>query len=114
MIAQRATHCVATTSRTHEHIRTHIRFQTRRRSANDQKHGVSFEEASTVFTDPLALIFDDETHSINERREIIVGHSANHRLLIVCFTERRGFIRIYSSRLTTRRERKDYEENKGS
>jgi uncharacterized DUF497 family protein len=82
--------------------------------SNLDKHRVSFEEACTVFTDPFALIFDDESHSIDERREIIIGHSANRRLLIVCFTERLGFIRIFSSRLTTRRERKDYEENQGN
>jgi len=49
-------------------------------SINLDKHGVSFEEAKTVFQDPLASIFDDQWHSVGERREIIIGHSANHRL----------------------------------
>lgn len=76
------------------------------------RHGVSFDEATTVFDDRLALIFDDELHSGNERREIIVGHSINNRLLLVCFTERPDErIRIISSRLPTAKERKAYEEN---
>lgn len=81
-------------------------------STNQIDHGVSFDEASTVFDDSLARIFDDELHSINERREIILGHSINNRLLLVCFAERpREIIRIISARLTTPKERKDYEEN---
>jgi len=75
-------------------------------------HGVSFDEASTVFDDPLAKIFDDEGHSFDEKREIIIGHAINNRLLLVCFTERpKEIIRIISAREPTRRERKDYEEN---
>ena len=80
--------------------------------SNQIDHGVSFDEASTVFDDPLARIFDDEEHSIDERREIIIGHSVNNRLLLVCFTERSNeIIRIISGRLPTPKERKDYEEN---
>ena len=81
-------------------------------SSNIIDHGVSFDEASTVFDDSLAKIFDDEEHSIEERREIIIGHSVNNRLLLVCFTERpKEIIRIISARLPTPKERKDYEEN---
>lgn len=76
---------------------------------NLEKHGVSFEEAATVFQDPLALIFDDEAHSITERREIIIGHSTRNRLLLVCFTERGDKLRIFSARPATRKERQDYE-----
>ena len=79
--------------------------------ANLAKHKVGFEEARTVFSNPLALIFDDEGHSVDERREIIIGHSNRGRLLLVCFTERADSIRIFSARLATPRERKDYEEN---
>ncbi|HXG65468.1 MAG TPA: BrnT family toxin [Blastocatellia bacterium] len=80
--------------------------------ANQTDHQVSFDEASTVFDDPLARIFDDEAHSVDESREIIIGHSINNRLLLVCFTERpEEIIRIISARLPTRKERKDYEEN---
>ena len=80
--------------------------------SNQIVHGVSFDEASTVFDDSLARIFDDEEHSIGERREIIIGHSVNKRLLLVCFTERpKEIIRIISARMPTGKERKDYEEN---
>jgi uncharacterized DUF497 family protein len=76
------------------------------------KHWVSFDEASTVFDDPQAFIFDDEEHSTEEMREIIIGHSINNRLLLVCFTERTpDVVRVFSARLATKKERKDYEEN---
>jgi uncharacterized protein len=77
---------------------------------NLAKHGISFEEALTVFADPLAQIFDDEEHSTDEQREIIIGHSARHRVVLVCFTARRMRVRLYSARKATRFERKDYEE----
>ncbi|MEH2213096.1 BrnT family toxin [Nostoc sp.] len=80
-------------------------------TANLTKHGVSFEEAKTVFDNVLAVIFDDEAHSVNEKREIIIGHSRNNRLLLISFTERSNIIRIISARLATRREREDYEQN---
>jgi uncharacterized DUF497 family protein len=63
-------------------------------SSNQKKHKVSFEEAASVFADPLAAIFDDEVHSKEEQREIIIGHSAKNRLLLVSSTERAGAIRI--------------------
>jgi len=80
--------------------------------SNYSKHGISFDEASTVFDDSLAKVFDDEVPSIREQREIIIGHSINQRLLLVCFTERPNeVIRIISARLPTKQEQKDYEEN---
>ena len=80
--------------------------------SNAHKHGVTFEEASTVFHDPQAFIFDDEDHSEDELREIIIGHSMGRRLVIVCCTERvEGIIRIISARPTTKKERENYEEN---
>lgn len=79
--------------------------------SNRRKHGISFEEASTVFDDPLAAIFDDERHSLGERREILIGYSRQDRLLLVCFTERDEEIRIFSARPATRQEQKDYEES---
>jgi uncharacterized DUF497 family protein len=76
------------------------------------KHDVSFDEATTVFDDSLARIFDDELHSADERREVITGRSINNRLLVVCFTERPDErIRIINARLQTPKERKAYEEN---
>jgi len=94
-----------------------LRFEWDRRKAgtNLRKHGVSFDEASTVFHGPLARIFDDEDHSTHEAREIIVGHSATGKLLMVSFTETRlNVIRIISARPATTRERDDYEENQPS
>ena len=79
-------------------------------AANRRKHGVSFEEALTVFRDPLARIHDDPSHSDEEQREILVGHSARGRLLLVCFAERGRTVRLISARRATRNERQDYQE----
>ena len=79
--------------------------------ANRATHGIDFEEALTVFRDPLARIFDDEAHSQIERREIVIGHSVKQRLILVWFTVRQSRIRIISARRATPLERKDYEEN---
>lgn len=79
---------------------------------NLKKHAVSFDEASTVFNDPLARIFDDPDHSLIELREIIIGRSVVGRLIMVSFTEKEhDQVRIISARLATRKERADYEEN---
>jgi len=81
-------------------------------TSNVRKHGVSFDEAVTVFKDPLALIFDDTEHSEVEAREIIIGMSTLSRMLLVCFVERyEDTVRIISARPATRTEKKDYEEN---
>lgn len=64
-----------------------------------------------MFADPLARIFDDPDHSHAEARELIVGHSAAQRLLVVSFVARRDSTRIISARNVTKRERRDYEEN---
>lgn len=81
-------------------------------ASNIRKHGVSFDEAVTVFKDPLAFIFDDTTHSEQEQREIIIGMSAVQRMILVCFVERlEDVVRIISARPATRREIRDYEEN---
>ena len=87
-------------------------WDSRKAATNLKDHGVSFEEALTVFADPLGSIFDDLDHSTSERRELIVGHSAERRLLVVSFTERNTRTRIISAREATARERRDYEENK--
>lgn len=76
---------------------------------NEQKHGITFNEASTVFDDPLAVIFDDAEHSDEEPREIIVGYSNHSRLLIVSFTQREPAVRIISARRATPREREKHE-----
>ncbi|MBV6393014.1 MAG: hypothetical protein KPEEDBHJ_02244 [Anaerolineales bacterium] len=80
--------------------------------SNLRKHDVSFDEAVTVFKDPLAFIFDDEAHSEEEHREIIIGMSSLRRMLLVCFVERvQDIVRIFSARPATRQEIKDYEKN---
>jgi uncharacterized DUF497 family protein len=68
-------------------------------------------EAATVFGNPLAAIFDDPEHSSEEPRELIVGHSARGRVLVVSFSERNRMVRIISAREATPRERLDYEES---
>lgn len=81
---------------------------------NLKKHGVSFEEAETVFGDSLARIFDDDEHSFNEKRNGIVGHSIKNRLLIISFTEKvNDIIRIISARETTTAERRKHENANG-
>lgn len=79
--------------------------------ANVKKHGVAFDEALTVFADPLARIFDDPDHSEGELRELIVGFSTKPRLLVVGFTERSGRVRLIHARRATKTERKRHEEN---
>jgi uncharacterized DUF497 family protein len=75
------------------------------------EHGVSFEEAATVFGDPLSLTIPDPAHSQMERRAIVLGQSHQRKLLVVAHTERGDNIRIISARRASRRERKSYEES---
>ena len=88
-----------------------MRFQwdSQKAEKNATKHGVTFVEAATVFQDPLAFIFDDEIHSDEEYREIIIGHSNRDRVIIAAFTERGDVIRIISARKADRAERENYE-----
>jgi hypothetical protein len=79
-------------------------------ASNFTAHGVAFEEAATVFADPLAMMHSDPDHSLTEGRALLTGHSGNGRLLLVSFTDRGSSIRIISARPLTRRERRKYEE----
>jgi hypothetical protein len=79
--------------------------------ANLAKHGVSFEEAATVFGDSLSLTIPDPVHSQAEERWIMVGQSHRRKLLVVVHTERGDNIRIISARRASWRERKQYEES---
>ena len=90
-----------------------IRFEwdPNKAKANFEKHGVAFEEATTVFYDDQARIDDDPDHSMGEHRELICGRTAEGRLLLVSFTERGEAIRIIHARVAASRERKKYEEN---
>jgi uncharacterized protein len=77
---------------------------------NLAKHGVAFQEAATVFGDPLAITFGDPDHSKEEDRFLTFGHSTTGRLLVVSHTDREDRTRIVSARKATRKERKIYEE----
>jgi uncharacterized DUF497 family protein len=82
-------------------------------AANAKKHRVTFEEASSVFLDSLALTFWDPDHSEEEDREITIGRSARQRVLFVAHAGREGRVRIISARRATRREQRQYEEGIG-
>ncbi|HEX8252659.1 MAG TPA: BrnT family toxin [Thermoanaerobaculia bacterium] len=80
---------------------------------NVRKHGISFEEAASVFADDDAIIEDDDEHSDDEDRFIIVGMSAHERVLLAVYTVRsQTSVRIISSRHTTRHEKRAYENHK--
>lgn len=77
--------------------------------ANLQKHKTSFEEAKTVFNDPLSITIPDPQHSTDEDRYVDIGHSSQGRVLVVVYTEREARIRIISCRKATKTERRVYE-----
>ena len=77
---------------------------------NVADHGVTFDEASTVFADSLSLLMGDPDHSEDEDRYLVLGMSVQRRLLVVAFTDRPPRTRIISARRATRRERRRYEE----
>jgi uncharacterized DUF497 family protein len=79
--------------------------------SNLRKHGVSFEEAQTVFYDRLSSTLPDDLHSEEEERFLTVGMSFNRRTLFVVYTEDTSGIRIIGARLATATEREQYEEN---
>lgn len=80
-------------------------------AANERKHGVTFDEAGTVFGDTLSATGRDLEHSIGEPRFVTLGISSYGRVLAVCHTDRSGVIRIISARPATRKEKRIYEEN---
>ena len=79
-------------------------------TGNQNKHGVTFQEAATVFGDPLAITFLDPDHSEAEERHLTFGLSRQNRLVVVSHTERGDRTRIISARLMDRKERVIYEE----
>jgi uncharacterized DUF497 family protein len=85
-------------------------WDTTKAAKNLSKHQVSFDEAETVFDDPLYIDFYDPDHSEAEERYLIVGRSNQGKILIVSYTEREDSIRIISARKVTKAERKVYEE----
>ena len=89
-----------------------LRFEWHQEKASEnlRKHGVSFEEAKTVFNDPFSITIADPEHSLDEDRYIDIGLSARGQILVVVYTERAGSIRIISSRKATKAERRVYEQ----
>ena len=82
----------------------------RKKAANNyRKHKISFDEAVTVFYDPLSATFNDPEHSIGEERYITVGYSSTHRLFVVSYTERGDEIRVISARLANTKEKRRHE-----
>jgi hypothetical protein len=79
-------------------------------ATNLKKHGVTFQEAATVFGDPLAITFQDPDHSGEEERQMTFGLSIQKRLIVVAHTERKDQTRIMRARLMDRKERVIYEE----
>jgi hypothetical protein len=87
-------------------------WDTKKAVLNEEKHGVCFSEAATVFGDPLELTISDPDHYNEEFRFISIGHSSSGQLLVVSYTEReQNQIRIISARRATKHEQKYYEQN---
>jgi len=78
--------------------------------SNKRKHKITFEEATTIFGDPLSITIHDPAHSIGEDRFITIGISVNNQLIVVVHTDRNDIIRIISARKATRNERSQYEQ----
>jgi uncharacterized DUF497 family protein len=88
----------------------HFTWNSAKAATNLRKHGVSFPEAMTAFTDPRSISIPDPDHSIDEERWLLIGRSERQRLVIVAHTERSDTIRLINARLATRSERTTYEE----
>ena len=82
----------------------------KKNAENLRKHRISFDEASTIFGDPLAITYHDPVHSSEEDRFLTFGHSSQSRLIVVSHTDRGGKIRLISAREMTRKEITDYEQ----
>lgn len=89
----------------------HFEWDKNKAEENLKKHKISFDEATTVFNDPLELTIPDPEHSDFEERFISIGMSHQHKILIVVYTERGNKIRIISARTATKHEKKYYEKN---
>ena len=79
--------------------------------SNARKHAIPFDEALTVFADPMSILMTDPDHSIEEERFLVLGLSRRRRLLVVAFSERHPRTRLISARRATRMERRRYEES---
>jgi len=85
-------------------------WDSKKAESNTRKHGVTFEEASTAFGDPLSLLMPDADHSLNEERYLVLGMSNRQKLLVVAFAERPPRTRLISARRATPAERRRYDE----
>ena len=92
-------------------MKSNFEWDENKARSNLRKHHVSFQEATTVFSDPFSITIADPNHSMEEERYIDIGMSAKGRVLIVCYTERGANIRIISSRKATPTEWREYEKN---
>jgi hypothetical protein len=88
-----------------------VRFEWDRKKAatNFKKHKVAFDEAATIFYDPLSATFNDPDHSMGEERFITIGYSSSNRLLVVTYTERGAAVRIINARMATAKEKRRHE-----
>lgn len=85
-------------------------WDSKKAQSNKKKHGITFEEASTIFGDLLSITIADPAHSIGEDRFITIGRSINDKLIVVVHTDRDDIIRIISARKAARNEKKQYEQ----
>jgi hypothetical protein len=81
-------------------------------ASNLKKHGVAFEEASTVFDDPFSITIEDDEHSDKEERFVTIGRSDSGRLVVVCHCDREQRIRIIGARTAERCEKRQYEQQR--
>ena len=91
-------------------MKPNFEWDTEKAESNIRKHGVSFDEAASVFDDPLFITLLDEEHSSGEERYITIGLSNMNRLLLVAHTERNDRIRVISARKATKNEEKFHQE----
>ncbi len=91
-------------------MRQYFEWDKSKAETNIRKHGVSFDEAQSVFTDDLSIVMPDPDHSTEEERSIIIGVSRRGQTLVVCYVERSTAIRLISARRATRSERETYEQ----
>ena len=92
-------------------MKLNFEWDEKKAEANIEKHGVNFDEATTVFIDPLSITILDPDYSVDEQRYIGIGSSERGRVLVVVYTEHGTNIRIINCRKTTSSERKLYEED---
>jgi uncharacterized protein len=101
---------IATAAARRYHVAMEFEWDADKATLNEEKHGISFHEAATIFGDPLSMTYYDPNHSSDEDRYITIGTSQSGRLLIVSHTDRGEAVRIISARKATARERRQYEE----